>query len=381
MCRDFIYVNNSLTITKFIIKQKRKVSSKTLAEDTKKKKKIKKTTSEKPTKASNTEGETEAATKKKPSKAKTKEKPLKTTANRKPLKAKKALTGRAKYEHNKNLPDSESSSSDEEQKVESEKTKKIRNALRSSCAKAVQKLDKKYSNVREEETTKGKIDNDDETESEMESEGEVDELSKIYGHRFRKGVLELLITTKQHPYKEYVDANACRTDFGDIILEYIAKNVSPTKKKGSKKRKKISNVVTADVVELGNIDPNVEVIIKGKSSENCPGKPAINHDLISDTKKVGKCGMCHDENSSFKEETNVAYWKEGYDLHGILCHVCGGDFTTKKLKPTAKTPAWCCLRRNKGCNVVVCSHCFKDMLKSKNNDSRSKRTRRSTSCV
>ena len=114
--------------------------------------------------------------------------------------------------------------------MESEKTKKICNALRSSCTKAIQKLDKKYSNAREEETTKEKIDNDDETESEMESEGEIDELSKIYGHRFRKGVLELLITTKQHPYKEYVDANACRTDFGDIILEYIAKNVSPTKK-------------------------------------------------------------------------------------------------------------------------------------------------------
>ena len=53
-------------------------------------------------------------------------------------------------------------------------------------------------------------DNLDENE---QVEDENDELKKIWGWRYSKGILELMLTTKEFKYKKSVNAEAYKIDF------------------------------------------------------------------------------------------------------------------------------------------------------------------------
>ena len=70
------------------------------------------------------------------------------------------------------------------------------------------------------------------------------------------------------------------------------------------------------------------------STRNKKTSEVPNHNLIPTVQEMGKCGLDHLEIENFKEEINHLCFTNNNDFEGVMCHDCGGDFTTNHKKPT-----------------------------------------------
>ena len=197
----------------------------------------------------------------------------------------------------------------------SEQTVRFQRTLKVFCAEGFQRVREAEKKKRKIRSKRNEVRVDSLGENEQ-VEDENDDFKKIWGWRYNKDILELMITRKEFKYKKFVNAEACKIYFGDEIIRYIADNVESTNEKDNKKPSKdgeeevVSEIIKGsdDVDDVDDVDVQVEI------------EGIIQHDLVNNVevdvqvdmkgrqpdnntegdKNIGKFGINHSDDSNFK---------------------------------------------------------------------------------
>ena len=154
-------------------------------------------------------------------------------------------------------------------------------------------------------------------------------------------------------------------DWKEQVQKYLEeKKLSMTDDKKNKKvnDNKISKTSKVSTVKASKAKASTTKASVTKSKQSTTNNFVPCHDLIETNKEIGKCGIDHAMLENFQSEWNPLCFKNGNDLEGVMCHICGGDFTENHKKPSSRKQVYCCSRRSKGCKVVYCNSCFTNKL-------------------